>query len=795
MQRLSSFFKSICLFIALGAWAHAGEPLLSIKEFEIVRVAPESTASRRAVEFFEGELAFRGVVTTPAAAGARPLLQVGTIAEFAAAGVVIEPIGAEGFELSWTTSGDRPVLRIAGADARGVLFGAGRLVRELRFDNGDAVVSRSLAVRTAPQYALRGVQLGFRALSNTYGNWTLAEFDRQIRDLILYGMNALELVAGLGNENFEGLTRPAPEMLHELSKLADHWGLDVWLWTPAREHDYSDPKQVAKTLGEWRDFFRVLPRLDGIFVPGGDPGETPPSLLLPLVEQQTEILKEFHPNAKVWISAQSFGAEKLEMFLGYLQQKRPKWLTGVISAPWTEMSTADLRRAVPQEYALRLCADIGHVIHCQYPVPGWDMAFAIGLGREPICPRPVGMKEIVNHELRDTIGGIAYSDGVTDDVNKVLWLALSWDPQADLKTLMRDYGRTYMNAAVGDRFGDGLMMLEENWRGDIEKNEQIEKTYALFSALEQSASESLQKNWRFLSALYRANYDYYLFQRARAERSAEREVNAWLREATAENFSEIVKKAEQRLVMATRQARRLPEREKILQLGDALHATIKMKLSTKKHGAVSTTRGANLDSIDWPVNNRRWLEKQFKALSSLKTDAEKAARLREIGSWSEIGPGEVRMTFGADDRMGAIIARQFAQDPSGHRDGYVLTNWIREREFETHRIEWMNHLTVQGPSAVELTLNGLDASADYELWVVYGESRLQTEITLVANGTTQLHGPLKPRREPVVQKIRLPKNLTENGGVLSLRWSRDTKNASIKGVAHVSELQLRKVTQ
>ena len=75
-----------------------------------------------------------------------------------------------------------------------------------------------------------------------------------------------------------------------MSRLADEYGLDVWIWYPAMDRDYSDPKTVEFALKEWGEVFRQLPRIDAVFVPGGDPGHTEPKYLMALLEKQTELL-------------------------------------------------------------------------------------------------------------------------------------------------------------------------------------------------------------------------------------------------------------------------------------------------------------------------------------------------------------------------------------------------------------------------------------------------------------------------------------------------------------------------
>ena len=45
------------------------------------------------------------------------------------------------------------------------------------------------------------------------------------------------------------------------------------------DKDYADPQTVNAALAEWEAVFKMLPRVDAVFVPGGDPGHTEPKYL------------------------------------------------------------------------------------------------------------------------------------------------------------------------------------------------------------------------------------------------------------------------------------------------------------------------------------------------------------------------------------------------------------------------------------------------------------------------------------------------------------------------------------
>ena len=44
---------------------------------------------------------------------------------------------------------------------------------------------------------------------------------------------------------------------------------------------------------------------------------------------------------------------------------------------------------MPKRYPIRHYPDITHSRQCQYPVPDWDLAYAVTEAREVINPRPL----------------------------------------------------------------------------------------------------------------------------------------------------------------------------------------------------------------------------------------------------------------------------------------------------------------------------------------------------------------------------------------------------------------------
>jgi hypothetical protein len=91
-------------------------------------------------------------------------------------------------------------------------------------------------------------------------------------------------------------------MMRGMSQIADNYGIDVWIWFPAMDDNCANPTTVGHARAEWGEVFEALPRIDALFVPGGDPGKTQPRHLMSLLEQQTALLSKRHRRAPMWVS-------------------------------------------------------------------------------------------------------------------------------------------------------------------------------------------------------------------------------------------------------------------------------------------------------------------------------------------------------------------------------------------------------------------------------------------------------------------------------------------------------------
>jgi hypothetical protein len=703
----------------------------------------------------------------------------------------------EGFELKVNKHDKETRVEIIAQDDRGVLFGIGQLLRSLRMSPGSIEIDDGLSLAESPKYPLRGHQLGYRPKTNSYDAWDLPQWEQYYRDLAVFGCNAVELVPPRTDDAATSplFPRPQLEMMTGMSKLADDYGLDVWIWYPALDKDYGDPKTVEFALAEWGRVFKALPRIDALLVPGGDPGHTPPKLLMPMLEKQTALLHKTHPNAQMWVSPQGFTTEWLNDFLDIVSKEQPKWLTGVVFAPQVRIPLPELRNLVPDRYPIRHYPDITHTRQCQYPVADWDYAFAITSARECINPRPIAQAQIFRLLQPHTIGFLTYSEGCNDDVNKFVWSGLGWNPDRDVLDILRDYSQYFIGPKYRDTFAQGLMALERNWQGPVIANEGIDVTLEQFQDMEKEASPADRANWRFQQALYRAYYDAYVRRRLIDETDLEGQAMERLRAAPEIGAAKAMDEAEAILARADTQPVAADWRKRVFELAEDLWKSIQMQSSVSRYGAISVDRGASLDTIDYPLNNRRWLAARFKILRELSTDDERLAGLNEIVRWTDPGPGGFYDDLGNISRQPHLVANgTFAEDPGAYqrnKTGFEEGEDPDDRDLVggPWRMSWIDLAEALWDQPLKLHYDGLDPTASYKLRVMYAGDGLSKKIRLVADDKIEIH-PLIAKPTPVRPvEFDIPPAATADGQ-LDLSWYREAGQGNNGRGAQVSEVWL-----
>ena len=765
-------------WVLLGAAPSAAEPL-ELSDAVVVTPSDGDIPEQKAVQMLVDEVAARSLarwtVQHEWPAGNVPVIAVGRREALSAYGPAVSgalgtaPAGgkAEGYRVKALTGGNAPVIVIAGNDARGVLFGCGRLLREMKMTREAVQLDSAWSADTAPVTPLRGHQLGFRPKVNSYDGWTAPMWEQYFRDLIVFGTNAVELIPPRSDDDDESPHFPLPkiDMMVEMSQLAKDYGLDLWIWYPAMDRDYTDPATVDFALKEWGEVFARLPHISTVFVPGGDPGHTPPGVLFDLLEKQTENLHRHHPKAQMWMSPQSFDAAGTEEFYG-LMEKQPKWLSGIVYGPQNFAMLPDLRERVPAHYPIRRYPDITHSIASQYAVPGWDPAYGLTENREVINPRPTQYAKIFRIWDQLSTGFISYSEGCNDDVNKMVWSALGWDPDADVAGVLRDYARYFIGPELEEPFAQGLLALERNWVGPLATNAGVETTWKQFETMLREASPQVKLKWRFQQAIYRANYDAYNRLRLQYETGLEKQAMDLLRQADRLGADVAMNKASVMLERSLTEPVAQDVRARVFEMAEALYQSIRMQLSVPRYQAIAVRRGANLDLIDYPLNSRIWLNGQFGEIRALESERKKLEAIDALVNWDNPGPG------GFYDDLGQPGAQPhlspglgWEADPerraTPHDTIQSTPDW---------RMSWVTYAETYRDQPLRMEYGELDPSAQYAVKATYTGDRLGAQLRLMADGAYTVHDYMAKPVPVAPVMFDVPREATQDGHLV-LEWN------------------------
>lgn len=642
-------------------------------------------------------------------------------------GADLPELRLEGFRLLVEAQGTQPTtVWIHGMDSRGALFGVGQLLRSLKWAKGTASVSAGLDIATAPAQPIRGHQLGYRHTANSYDGWDDKQYEQYIRELALFGANSIENIPFQDDRQSPLMPLPRDVMNRKLSEICARYELDYWVWTPA-DFDLKDAAKRAVALEKHEKFYRDCTRLDGVFFPGGDPGDNPPQLVMPFLEDLSRLLAKHHPRAKLWLSMQGFEKPEVDFVHAWINEKMPAWLGGLVAGP-SSPPLPETRARLPQRYGLRDYPDITHTVRCQHPVAWWDPAFHLTLGRECSNPRPVAYSLIQKYLGPYTSGFISYSDGVHDDVNKTVWSRLGWQPDVEPREILLEYTRCFFGSAVAESTADGILALEKNWEGPLASNGGVDATLALWQQLENQAP-ALRDNWRWQLCLLRAYYDAYTRHRLIFESELEREANQILMQAPKTGTDAAMDAAIAVLQRGVSQPVKKELRARIGGLCADLFKSIKLQTSVPLYQASGYERGAVLDFVDHPLNNRWWLEDEFARIRKLPTEADKLKALGLIRAWENPGQGSFYDEVGNIAKSPHVIRGEgLNTDPMMQRNptpGF----WWWDEGLSRKRLSWQT--SMDWP--LGLAYHHLDPQGTYRVRLTgYGQAKLRTNGQLLA---------------------------------------------------------------
>ncbi|MEM9141951.1 MAG: hypothetical protein AAGA86_03115 [Bacteroidota bacterium] len=692
----------------------------------------------------------------------------------------LAPTAAEGYKIAILP--DVRTLLVIGHDSRGVLYGVGKLLRKMEMAPGRISVREHLRLSASPKYQIRGHQLGYRPKTNAYDAFSVAQFDDYIRDMAIFGANSIEIMPPRTDDDFTSIHMeiPAIEMIAEQSRICNSYGMDVWMWYPNMGEDYKNPDAIQVELAERRKVFKKVKRLNALFVPGGDPGNLEPDVLFEWLEKEALVLREYHPNAKIWVSPQAFRPTKkwYDDFYRHVNREYD-WFGGIVFGPWIKTPIQEIRQRINPGIPIRRYPDITHSLSAQYPIPQWDLAHATTLGRECINPRPRDQKFIHNALDEYAQGSISYSEGTNDDVNKIIWSDQDWDPQTPSIETLRDYARYFIHPELAEDIAQGLMALEKNLQEPLLGNDAVVRTLHQWQRMEKEAPKAVLDNFRFQMGLLRAYYDAYQYRRLGYETELEQRARDFLRSAGETGSEWAIQNATATLALAQKVPIMTRWKARCHELADALFLQIGAQLTVEKHGAMSG-RGNFIDTMDVPLNDALWIVDQLTVIKGISSEDERLKAIARLMQRTDPGPGGYYDNMGSPESWKRVVAeKERTEDPGNLASprvsfgvGLKGEEWVHEVtakgfEGQSTPLAWMNQITSLYETPLHVLYKDLDPNSSYSIRVAY-TGRFRSKMKMTIDGVT-IHDFMQTGERPL-QEFNIPDECLEDGKI-KITWT------------------------
>jgi len=449
--------------------------------------------------------------------------------------------GAEGFRVE-----DRPGggVRIVGNDERGMLYGVGKFLHTSRYSPGGFTPS-SWRGSSRPLWASRGIYFATH-FHNYYHDAPVEEIGRYVEDLALWGLN--ELVVWCDMHHFNGPEDPKDvefrARLRAIVTSAKRIGTDVSLLVIGNEAYANSPAALRAVPGGGR----------GGYYPCAVCPSKPEGMqyMLNILGAEFDWAADLKPRS-VWIwpydqggcgctECKPWGSRGfmhcVEQVGRLVREKMPG--TKVVLSTWL-MDAAEWREIKGILTRNKDLADalVLEPMHCPaiaqgdtslpifgFPEISMDDTFPWGgLGATPLTARA---QTRWNSAKGMSAGGFPYSEGIFEDITKVVYSQFYWSDQPAVQTV-REYIAFEYSPDVVDEVAGVVQTLEQNhhwrwWPGELEgvplemnwfpskgakpqADPGAEEAYATMQRIDGLVTPQARKAWRWRQLYLRALLD------------------------------------------------------------------------------------------------------------------------------------------------------------------------------------------------------------------------------------------------------------------------------------------------
>lgn len=535
---------TLCMVRPVEAAPKAAEHVIDIgnTELAVELGADPSPAEKRVTELLAERIRNRtGVKLAATANDTRFRLVIGTVATnknisaLAASRKEITTLGPDGYCI--VVDEQSPNLYVVGQSDSGVVAGVGRLMREMRYQQGNVLIPE-LAIVETPTMPNRGMYLWCRKYYFDQPD----KLDRYIEELALWGCNAVAFWFEMGMfESFEDTEGKQSELdtwyakAHKLDRsLPKDWiakyqrfyatarrmGMKTGLIMVANDAYMSSPEEmriksivgcpdwylcpsksgsVEKMVAWQEQVFQALAPIDIYNIFPADAGGCscsdctpwPTRGLWKVAKPLGNRIHEISPKTEIWIDTwhlnhPTFGGKDWMNLVDKLDSSKtvPAWFRGfeVGLAPkhrYAKMAPAEREHYNKAGRPLMVFPDIS--MWKNHP----GMLVKKGYWKS--------LQNELNSYTRDRMkGGWPYAERWNTDIACVMFMSWFWNPEKSVDTVLDEYASFYFGSDAGTA-RELLELLDDHCR----VANRTKRIHATRSKLEETLPEWVKRDWRW----------------------------------------------------------------------------------------------------------------------------------------------------------------------------------------------------------------------------------------------------------------------------------------------------------
>lgn len=724
--------------------------------------------------------------------------------------------GPEGF-LVTTLADQHKLLLAAGSDARGVLYAAGEILRQLKFTERAVEVPDTINIRTAPAFEIRGTQYGQSGVAKRLAgvrDWTQEETQRVIMDYALAGANTFSTGPGPMFEFIKSFG------LKTQGGFGANTGSGPPEWTAQESIGrigyvcLSVPEAREAQLKRCANQFQTSPTYDYVKFHGGDGGGCECDRCKPYgltfiktVEEMAKIIHTYHPTTKIYFTNQKFDNADDNAIFRYLQEEPRPWLWGWGYGPGSDATTwqpghrqthrmdlfrypgfgpfdlypREILRQLPPRHVLTYYNEIthwrysqhgyiqmypradreghlppqeGHFIYDRRPDQGLTMVY----DRLTFFAWPRYYHRVFNDLMRYAVGDVTHSSGHHDHFNQWMWQRLLWSPRTSVEDVVGEYCRTWFGPEAESLMAKAIFQLEKNLEEDpttpLITKPGIDRYYDLVKESGSKIPEFQRRtNWVWRQFMQKGALDKYVQLAVRQQADLKSEIE--LRTAQSLRSGDIVRAID--VSLAALGELKLKESPEMVALREEAGQL------GEESNALFGVRNEGYFNLKHDYVGLGWLKRQLE--KARQADAvNQVEGLRMIVDYENPGPGGYYDNLGTYNQAPHVVNGY----PYDHGQPYV-SKMLSESNRPSQR---SMHFTQDESEGVTLHYRNLDPSKRYRVrftfvrpWYQsrYAQRMNQSSQTVLADDFVLAANQPLPERMSEFFTFAIPPDATRDG--------------------------------